>query len=70
MCINSLDVDGASKEGAASESLGADDDHNGHRDNNTPEQTLEFAVGREHDAFKTSQFSRPRELRPNIYEPQ
>lgn len=70
MCINSFDVDGASKECAASESLGPMTIIMGIVDNNTPEQTLEVAVGREHDAFKTSQFGRPRKLRPNIYEPQ
>lgn len=28
-------------------------------DKNSPEQALEVAVGREHDAFKTSQFGGP-----------
>jgi hypothetical protein len=69
MSINSFDVDGASKECAASESFRTNGDHNRHTRQFTPEQTLEVAVGREHDAFKTSQFGRPRKLQTKIYEP-
>ena len=39
-------------------------------DNNTPEQALEVTVGREHDAFKTSQLGRPRKLWTMTHEPQ
>ena len=53
MSINNFDIDGASEECAASESVKpmtvmvivA---------NNIPEQTLEVAVGREHDLLKTT----------------
>lgn len=38
--------------------------------NNIPEQTLEVAVGRKHDSFKTRQSGRPRKLRPKDSEPQ
>lgn len=68
LSINNFNVDGASEECAASESLNPIMTL-GIVANNSPEQTLEVAVGREHDPFKTSQFSRPRKLRPKIYEP-
>ena len=69
MSINNLDIDGASEECAAPESLNSMTTM-GIVANNIPDQMLEVAGGREHDLFKTSQLGRPRKLRPKIYEPQ
>lgn len=69
MSINNFDIDGASEECAASESVNSMTTMDIAADN-IPEQTLEVAVGREHDPFKASQLGRPRKLRPEISQPQ